>query len=132
MTIELYCLVILTIFFFLAWLPASVAKRVTYGRSYLLSNRDATDLAPMPAWGDRAHRAYENLKSYFPGFVVAVLVLVHLGVSTTGTQTAAVIFTVSRFGHFLFYSIGNVPARAWAWGIALVANLYLLFIPLTL
>jgi len=131
MTIELYCLVVLTIFFCIAWLPASLAKRKTYGRSYLLSNRDTKDLPALPDWAERSHRAYENLKCYFPGFIVAILVLAHLQVSTPGTQVAAIVFTASRLGHFAAYTMGHVLLRALFWGIALVANLFLLITALT-
>jgi uncharacterized MAPEG superfamily protein len=124
MPIELYALLIMTLFFLMAWLPASAAKRRAYGRAYLLSNRDQTDLPPLPPWGDRANRAYENLKSYFPAFVV--LVLGREGRSDGAIGIAAGLYVAGRIAHFVLYTAGAVSGRALGWFVALVANLYLL------
>lgn len=126
MTVEIVSLAILTLFFLWAWLPASLAKRFTYGRAYLLSNRDQKDLMPLPPWAERSERAYENLKNYFPAFVVAILVLNHSGTTDLSIQIAAVLYVVSRLAHYTFYTAGIVPGRALAWMVGIFANSYLL------
>jgi uncharacterized MAPEG superfamily protein len=126
MKVELFSLVVMTLFFLWAWLPGSIAKRRSYGRAYLLSNRDAKDLDPLPAWGDRTNRAYENLKNYYPAFAVAILALCLVGRSDLPIQIAAVSYVVSRVFHFTFYTAGIVWGRAAAWIIGIVANTYLL------
>ena len=57
MTVEIACLAILTLFFCWAWLPASLSKRSTYGRAFLISNRDQKDLPPLPDWAERSNRS---------------------------------------------------------------------------
>jgi uncharacterized MAPEG superfamily protein len=119
-------LISMTFFFLLAWLPTSLAKRQTYGRAYLLSNRDQTQLPPLPEWGERSLRAYENLKCYFPAYAVAVILLIFEGKSDTGITIAAIAYLVARLLHFIFYTSGIVSGRATAWFVGLVSNLYLL------
>jgi uncharacterized MAPEG superfamily protein len=125
MTIELVCLVGMSGFFLVAWLPLSMAKTKAWGMDYVFSNRDEKGLPPLPAWGESAGRAYENLKSNLPAFATAVLVLSVLGRSDTGTQNAAVLYVVARLAHFLFYTAGYVMPRILAWTTGLLANLYL-------
>ncbi len=85
-----------------------------------------TDLPPLPAWGDRAYRAYENLKGYFPAFAITVLVLNHENRSDTAIGIAAAAYVVGRVLHFAMYTAGLVTGRAIGWILALVANVYLL------
>lgn len=120
-------LITTTAFFLVAWAPTSFAKKKTYGVKYLLSNRDPETRPELPLWAQRAERAYENLKSYFPGFVVAVLLLIFQGKSSTEIQVAAWIYFAARLAHFTLYTLGNPAGRAAAWATAMLANLYLLY-----
>lgn len=119
-------LLILTAFFFVAWLPASLGKARSLGRKYLLSNRDETDLSKLPLWAQRSNRAYENLKNYYPIFAVTILILMMQGQSDETTRAAAATFVGARFLHFAFYTLGSPVGRAGAWTISMLANAYLL------
>jgi uncharacterized MAPEG superfamily protein len=126
MTLELQLLAFMSIFFALAWLPASVCKYQTYGWGWLLSNRSPAGLPPMPEWGQRAQRAHDNLKENFPAFAVAVLLLALSGGFTQGTRVAAAVFTAARLIHMPVYIAGAVWPRAIAWISGVLATLYLL------
>lgn len=126
MAFELQMLALMTLFFMLAWLPASVSKYQTYGWGWLLSNRSTAGLPPLPEWGQRAERAHANLMANYPGFTVAVLLLAITGGFTQGTRVAAAVFVAARMLHMLFYIRGAVWPRAISWLLGLTAVLYLL------
>ena len=126
MAFELQMLALMTLFFMLAWLPASVCKYKSYGLSWLLSNRSTAGLAALPEWGQRAERAHANLIANYPGFAVAVLLLAVTGGFTAGTRFAAVLFVATRVLHMLFYVRGEVWPRVICWVLGLGATLYLL------
>jgi len=119
-------LLILTAFFGIAWLPGSMAKRRAYGWGWMLSNRDDKTLPPLPLWGERANRAYENLKNYFPVFAVPVLILIQRGESDTAIRWACAGYVLCRLAHFAMYSAGSVVGRATAWVISMALNGYLI------
>ena len=125
MAFELQMLALMTLFFMLAWLPASVSKYQTYGWRWLLSNRSTAGLPPLPEWGQRAERAHANLVANYPGFAVAVLLLAVTGGFTQGTRVAAALFVAVRMLHMLSYIRGDVWPRALSWLLGLAATLYL-------
>ena len=126
MAFELQMLALMTLFFMLAWLPASVSKYQTYGWGWLLSNRSTAGLPPLPEWGQRAERAHTNLIANYPGFAVAVLLLAVTGGFTQGTRVAAALFVAVRLLHMGFYIRGEVWPRVITWVVGLCATLYLL------
>ena len=126
MAFELQMLSLMTLFFMLAWLPASVSKYQTYGWAWLLSNRSTAGLAPLPEWGQRAERAHANLMANYPGFAVAVLLLAITGGFTPGTRVASLLFVAARALHMLFYIRGEVWPRVITWILSLGATFYLL------
>ena len=128
MAFELQMLALMTFFFALAWLPASVCKYHTYGWGWLLSNRSTAGMKPLPEWGQRAERAYDNLKANFPGFAVAVLLLALTGGFNQGTRLAAALFAIARLVHMPVYIRGLVWPRAISWALGLGATLYLLVV----
>lgn len=99
---------------------------MTWGFGYLNSNRDETNLKSLPKWGERSHRAYENLKSYFPAFAVAILILAVQGKSDSGIAWAALSYVAARVVHFIAYLVGVVAPRSLAWTVGMIANGYLL------
>jgi uncharacterized MAPEG superfamily protein len=126
MAFELQMLALMTLFFMLAWVPASVCKYQSYGLGWLLSNRSTAGLAPLPEWGQRAERAHANLMANYPGFAVAVLLLAVTGGFTAGTRFAAELFVAARVLHMLFYIRGEVWPRVICWALGLLVTLYLL------
>jgi uncharacterized MAPEG superfamily protein len=123
---EYLALVGMTVFFLLAWFPASVGKARTFGTRWLASNRDQTPQRELPLWAQRSDRAYSNLKDYFPAFVVAILILGALDKFDEATSIAAVGFVMGRLVHFTAYGLGNFLVRALSYAFALGCNLFLL------
>jgi uncharacterized MAPEG superfamily protein len=126
MPMEFKLLVFMTIFFLLAWLPGSIAKWQTFGGAWLGSNREPIPGRELSGWGARAERAYSNLKDYYPGFLVGILLLGILNKFDSSTSWAAGLYVTGRLGHFMSYSLGLVLPRALCYFLAMGANLYLL------
>lgn len=126
MQTEFICLTIMTMFFLVAWLPASIGKWQAFGGQWLASNRKPVVGKELPDWAGRCERAHNNLKDNFPGFIVAILALAVLGKMDQSTSIAAIIYVVSRFGHFATYGAGNVLGRAIFFFGGLFSNFYLL------
>lgn len=126
MAFEYQMLVFMTLFFLVAWLPASAAKKEAFGVNWLMSNREPVQDAKLPEWGNRAERAYNNLKEYFPGFVVAILLLGQLNKFDHSTAIAAGVYVIARIIHLVAYVAGNFPFRFLSYLASMVANFYLL------
>ncbi len=126
MAFEYQMLSLMTIFFIFAWLPASVAKYQAFGPKWLASNRTPIANKELPAWGQRAERAHNNLKDYFPGFIVAIIVLGALNKFDSITYWCSMIFVLSRVIHLFSYVAGNVTLRALSFTTGILSNLILL------
>ncbi len=126
MTAEYQSLAVLTLFFVLAWFPASVAKWHTFGWKWLASNRGPKEGKVLDSWGARCERAHNNLKEFFPGFIAAILILGAADKFDEGTALASSIYVVARLLHFFSYAIGNVLARGMFFFVGLLSNIYLL------
>ena len=126
MPFEYKMLVLMTIIFLLAWVPTSIAKIKAFGFKWMLSNRDPLVGRELPAWGARAERAYANLKDYFPGFIVAILLLGLTNGFDEYTTWASGLYVAGRILHYLFYSLGNSQMRFLTYVVAMVSNLFLL------
>ncbi|TVQ77727.1 MAG: MAPEG family protein [Bradymonadales bacterium] len=123
----LAALLVMSLLFAVAWLPASLAKRRAYGISYLASNRDRPpESTSLPLWGERAERAYQNLKDNFPAFLVGVLSLEFLGVDSLLWVFLAWLFVACRVLHFTSYVAGIVAPRVVFWTLGLLSSLSLL------
>ena len=126
MTIEYKILALMTLFFLVAWLPASIAKWQSFGGKWLASNRNPLAGKELPEWGARADRAYNNLKDYFPGFVVAILLLGTLNKFDQSTAWASGLYVIGRLVHFFGYIAGSVLARSLSYFLAMGCNFFLL------
>jgi uncharacterized MAPEG superfamily protein len=126
MPIEYICLVIMTLFYLFAWLPVSLGKMKSFGRNWVFSNREPLKNSELVPWAARCDRAYNNLKDYFPAFVVAIVLLGILRKFDHSTNLAAIIFVIGRLGHYISYGAGIVPLRAAFFIPALLSNAYLL------
>lgn len=126
MAFEYQMLALMTFIFLFAFLPASAAKKEAFGLKWLASNRDKTPSRELPAWGQRAERAHNNLKDNFPAFVVAILLLGQLGKFDQVTAAAAAVYVFSRVTHMVSYVAGNFPVRFVAYFTGLAANIFLL------
>jgi len=126
MPLEYQMLTLMTIFFIFAWIPASIAKYYSFGPKWLASNRGQLPNKELPAWGQRAERAHNNLKDYFPGFIVAIILLGILNKFDTTTYWCSIIFVLSRVTHLFSYVAGNVSLRALSFTTGILSNLILL------
>lgn len=126
MAFEYQMLVYMTLFFLVAWFPTSVAKKEAFGIKWLVSNRTPVADRQLPEWGARADRAYNNLKDYFPGFVVAILLLGQLNKFDQTTAIAAGVYVVARVIHLISYIAGNFPFRFVSYLTGMIANFILL------
>ncbi len=126
MNFEYKMLVLMTFFFLFAWLPSSVAKLRSFGGKWLASNRSPLIGKELAPWGARAERAYSNLKDYYPGFVVAILLLGTLNKFNDLTAWAAGLYVFARLVHYIAYTAGNFTFRFLAYVLAMSSNLFLL------
>ncbi|MDC1174908.1 MAPEG family protein [Bacteriovoracaceae bacterium] len=114
-----------TIVFLLAWLPSSIAKYQQKGTKFLLGNR--SDTSALSGWGGRSIRAYENWKSYFPGYIMAVVLLSIKGGITPLMVNLCWAYLGARVLHMMFYCMGNPTLRFLSFLVSMVINFYLLF-----
>lgn len=126
MPTEYLSLAIMTLLFLFAWFPVSVGKSQSFGAKWLASNRTPPKDKELAPWAARCDRAYNNLKDYFPAFIVAILVLGHTGRFDESTAIASIIFVVARVGHYVSYGYGHVLGRALCFFAGLIANTFLL------
>lgn len=126
MPFEYKMLALMTFFFLFAWLPSSLAKYKSFGIKWLASNRIPLEEKVLPLWGARADRAYSNLKDYFPGFIVAIILLGFLNKFDELTTWAAALYVFGRFTHYFAYIAGNVTVRFLSYVLAMGANIFLL------
>ena len=126
MIFEYQVLALTSIFFLVAWVPVSIAKKKTFGLRWLASNRNPVSGKELPAWGQRAERAHNNLKDNFPAFITAILLLGVMGKFDNSTQWLSGTYLVARLGHYLAYTLGKVPFRALFYFTGLIANIILL------
>ncbi|MFI4968202.1 MAG: MAPEG family protein [Gammaproteobacteria bacterium] len=130
MAFEMLMLACVSVLFAFAWLPAWVCRYQSYRWRWLLSNRSTAQLMPLPEWGQRAERAYNNLKENFPVFAVAILLLSLSGGFNQGTRLAAALFVMARLVHMPAYIVGSVWLRSLSWLMGWLATLYLLGVAL--
>ncbi len=126
MAFEYQMLWLMTLLFLFAWVPTSYAKFISFGWKWVASNREPMKDKEMVDWGKRAERAYSNLKDYFPGYIVAILLLGITNHFDVTTAWASGIYVAARILHYFFYVIGNSTLRAIAFIISMSANIYLL------
>ncbi len=123
---EYSMLTLMTLFYLFAWLPASIGKVRSYGKGWAASNREPIKDKELLPWAGRTDRAYNNLKEYYPGFAVVIILLGTTGRFDESTSIAAAIYVLMRLGHFAFYSLGSVYGRAICYLTSMVANVFLL------
>ena len=126
MAYEYQMLTFMTIFFLFAWLPSSAGKYQSFGWEWLASNRKPLTDKKITPFGARAENAYNNLKDYFPGFVVAVLLLGIHGKFDYTTKWATTFYVIGRVFHMASYLYGNVTLRFAFFVLAMGSNVYLL------
>lgn len=74
----------------------------------------------------RAHAAHLNGFESFPVFVAGVLMAQVVGIAPTMISTLAIIYTVARVFHGIFYVADKAPLRSLAWLVGFLAALALI------
>jgi len=115
MSLEALGLILASLLFALGWFPASVAKYQAYGTRWLASNRETAGLPPLPEWGQRANRAYDNLKENFPPWAALLLLIIAMDWQSPITAWAAILFLLARLGHMASYTAGYFMPRMLFW-----------------
>lgn len=126
MIFEYQAVAFMSLFFLLAYIPASAAKVRTFGIKWLAGNRDRAPQGEVPVWGARAERAHANLKDNFPAFAAAILVLGSIGGFNGMTKWLAGVYIGARVVHFVSYCIGHAPIRSVSYFFGLGANVALI------
>ena len=117
MTIELKMLVLASLLsIVLAFVPP-IALILKHGLRYAAGNRDEN--RPLPAWGDRAQRAQNNLLANLPAFAALILVATVMGVTNDGTALGAEKFFWARVAHATVYIAGIPYVRTVAFVVGL-------------
>lgn len=76
----------------------------------------------------RAHAAHLNGFESFPVFVAGVLMAQAVGIAPTMISTLAIIYTVARIFHGVFYVADKPPLRSLAWLVGFLAALALILL----
>lgn len=126
MIFEYSMLALMTLFFLFAWMPVSLAKYQAFGGKWLGSNREPVEGKSLAPWGQRAERAYNNLKDYFPAFAVTIILLGLTQRFDEATAYASAIYVGGRILHYLSYSLGSVKFRFISYVASMGANIFLL------
>jgi len=122
MTPEIKWLAATAMFTGLIWLPYILALLAQMGvKDALMDGEHATVLdAP---WAQRAQRAHANAVENLVVFAALVIAL-HLANAGTGlTATAALIFFLSRIGHWVVYVLGLPLIRTLLFAVGFVCQM---------
>ncbi len=119
MTIDLTCLLLLTLWTLVLNHTPAMGRMKTLGVAWGMSNREET---PMVApWIGRADRAQRNHLDNLPMLAIVIL-LAHLtGRHDAMTAGASVVILLSRVAHSLVYILGITPLRPLCYLVSIVA-----------
>ena len=127
MTTELYWLTLTTLMTALFWVPYVLNRMVMNGLPGTLAG-NAPDSSTLSTWAQRAARAHTNAVENLAIFAPIVLTAHVLGISTSTTKAAVVVYFFARLLHFVVYSAGIPAARTltftagWLAQIAIIAS----------
>lgn len=119
MTIELTCLVVVTTFTGLLWVPY-ILNRITVGKGLLHEVGYPEEPTKLSPWGDRLKRAHANAIENLVVFAPLLLATSVLGIHNQTTTIAAEVYVGARVIHALAYTLGIPWVRTLAfsagWG----------------
>jgi uncharacterized MAPEG superfamily protein len=119
MTIELTCLVVVTAFTGLLWVPY-ILNRLAVGKGLLHEVGYPEAPTKLSPWGDRLKRAHANAIENLAVFAPLVLATSVAGVHNQTTTIAAEVYVVARVLHAIAYTLGIPWVRTFAfsagWG----------------
>jgi uncharacterized MAPEG superfamily protein len=119
MTIELTCLVVVTAFTGLLWVPY-ILNRLTVGKGLLHEVGYLEEPTKLSPWADRLKRAHANAIENLVVFAPLLLATSVVGVQSQTTTIAAEVYVAARVLHALAYALGIPWVRTLAfsagWG----------------
>ncbi len=122
MTTDLKYLVFTAMLTAALWIPYIVCQVRTNGRLQPANYADPALPRPVPAWGQRAHRAYLNAVEVFAPFA-ALVVAAHLtGKADAMTAFWAASFFWVRLGHAIVHLAGIPYVRTVLFALGFVAE----------
>lgn len=110
MTPELYWLAATVLMTSLMWMPYILNRIAVRGLVGALAN-ETPQSPPHAPWAERAMAAHKNAVENLVVFAPAVLLAHLVGVSTGVTTTAAMLYFFARLGHYVVYTAGVPVAR---------------------
>lgn len=128
MTTELYWLTLTALMTALFWVPYVLNRVATNGLPGTLAG-GAPDSSTLSTWAQRAIRAHGNAVENLAIFAPIVLTAHVLGISSSITKAAVVVYFFARLLHFVVYAAGIPAARTltftagWLAQIAIIASI---------
>ena len=122
MTTDLKYLVFTAMLTAALWIPYIVCQVRTNGRLQPANYADPTLPRPVPPWGLRAHRAYQNAIEVFAPFAALVLAAHLTGKADAMTAFWSASFFWTRLGHAIVYLAGIPYIRTILFTLAFVAE----------
>lgn len=116
MTTELYWLTLTALMTALFWVPYILDRIAVRGLLTAIGN-PAPDAKPQSGWAQRAMAAHSNALENLVIFAALVLVAHSIGISNEVTTTAAGVYFLARFAHFVVYVIGIPGLRTLAFAV---------------
>lgn len=109
----------------LLWVPYIINRIVEMGVFNAFWNPDP-DTAAKAAWARRMKSAHENAVENLIIFVPAVLIVEYLGINSTTTAFACMIYFYARAAHYVVYTMGIPLLRPFLFLVGVWAQLVLL------
>lgn len=116
MTTELYWLAATVLMTSLMWMPYVLNRIAVRGLWGALAN-ETPQSPPHAPWAERAMAAHKNAVENLVVFAPAVLVAHVIGVSTSVTATAAMLYFLARLVHYVVYTAGIPVARTLSFAV---------------
>ncbi len=121
MSAELYWLTMTVAMTALLWIPYILDRFATRGIMGTFAN-PSPNLPPQSAWAERLKAAHYNTIENLAVFAPLVLILHVLGISTSTTVLACVVFFWARLAYVLIYTIGIPVLRTLAFSLGFFAE----------
>ncbi len=120
MTYELKWLLYTLLLTGMLWLPYIINRITVRGMIPALGNPSIDD-KPQSPWAQRAMKAHSNAVENLVLFAPAVLAVHALGISTSVTQKAVVIYFFARLAHYIIYTMGLPVLRTLLFAVSLMS-----------
>jgi uncharacterized MAPEG superfamily protein len=126
MSTEIFWLVLTVGMTGLFWVPYILDRFATRGIMETL-DYPGPQTPPQSEWAERMKLAHENAVQNLAIFAPLVLVAQALGVHTTATATACIVYFWARLAHFVVYALRIPVVRTLAFLIGWAAQIVLFF-----